>query len=154
MNKGVIEFLHFMVGERFFRRREDASNELECIKFLLCLTIGNLAYNRVNRYPPHSLHRVWGHSIEHSDDDDGIMCDSALLEEIGAFTFLRNCIRDTKILIKNSWRSLQPFVPLLGLVRDIRQGHNDPLWAVITLATLCLEQFSSKFGERARHFLW
>lgn len=127
VNKGVIEFLHFMVGERFFRRREDASNELECIKFLLCLTISNLAYNRVNR---------------------------ALLEEIGAFTFLRNCIRDTKILIKNSWRTLQPFVPLLGLVRDIRQGHNDPLWAVITLATLCLEQFSSKFGERARHFLW
>lgn len=127
VNKGVIEFLHFMVGERVFRRREDASNELECIKFLLCLTIGNLAYNRINR---------------------------ALLEEIGAFTFLRNCIRDTKILIKNSWRTLQPFVPLLGLVRDIRQGHNDPLWAVITLAILCLEQFSSKFGERARHFLW
>jgi hypothetical protein len=77
-----------------------------------------------------------------------------LLEEIGAFAFLRNCIKDTKIIIKNSWRTLQPFVPLLGLVHEIRQGDNDPLWAVITLAILCLEQFSSKFGERARHFLW
>jgi hypothetical protein len=50
VNKGVMEFLHFMVGERVFRRREEASNELECIKFLLCLTIGNLACSRINRY--------------------------------------------------------------------------------------------------------
>jgi hypothetical protein len=77
-----------------------------------------------------------------------------LLEEIGAFAFLRSCLRETKITIRNSWRTLQPFVPLLNLVHAVRQGLNDPLWSVITLAILCLEQFSAKFGERARHFLW
>lgn len=50
INKGVLDFLQFMIVERTFRKREDQSDELECIKFLLCLTIGNLAFNRTNRF--------------------------------------------------------------------------------------------------------
>lgn len=63
-------------------------------------------------------------------------------------------MREFKITIRNSWRTLQPFVPLLSLVHQIRRGEEDSLWTIISLVLLCLEQFSTKFGERARHFLW
>jgi len=119
-----------MIQEPSFRSRPQSEEELECTKFLLCLTIGNLAYNRTNR---------------------------PLLQEMGAFTFLHDSITKYKVVLRNSWRTLQPFVPLLDLCHDILanpQSEKYPLWAVVTLAIICLEQFSTKFGERARHFLW
>jgi len=153
-----MDFLRFMIQEPSFRSRPQSEEELECTKFLLCLTIGNLAYNRTNRWANIPCPaRLWCSSSRTKAQCPLDVPHRPLLQEMGAFTFLHDSITKYKVVLRNSWRTLQPFVPLLDLCHDILanpQSEKDPLWAVVTLAIICLEQFSTKFGERARHFLW